>query len=131
MANVTNETIQIINQIIADIKAEQEISRTKKDSGTFGEIYRTGLEEAINIIQRNLEDGVCAAGTRYVNEKCITCKDCGKDLDGKKRCKNPNSWCYSGQTVILDSNDACELYKPSFEKDFKKPELTSKIKGVQ
>ncbi len=60
---------------------------------------------------------------------CIECKNCAMDLDGKKRCKHPDSWCYTENTIILDTDPACELFHVSFEKDFKKPELTMKIKG--
>lgn len=61
---------------------------------------------------------------------CYDCKECAVDLDGKKRCKNPHSWCYSEETVILPTDTACELFHLSWERDFKKPELLAKVKGT-
>ena len=61
---------------------------------------------------------------------CYDCKNCATDLDGKKRCKEPHSWCYSEQNVILETDTACELFQISWEKSFKKPELMTKIKGL-
>lgn len=63
------------------------------------------------------------------NLLCCDCKNCQKDIDGKHRCKNPQSWCYSENKVILETDKACELFKMTWEKDFRKPELTMKIKG--
>ena len=60
---------------------------------------------------------------------CLECKECAKDLDGNYRCKHTQSWCYQTNTVILETNPACELFHLSWWKDFKKPELTMKIKG--
>ena len=60
---------------------------------------------------------------------CYDCKNCALDLDGKKRCKHPESWCYSSENIILETDVACELFHPSWEKNFRKPEVLAKVKG--
>ncbi len=62
-------------------------------------------------------------------ERCMDCKNCQKDLDGKYRCKEPASWCYSNGTIILESDPACDLFYKSWMKGFTKPELKMKVKG--
>lgn len=64
-----------------------------------------------------------------ITNYCYDCKNCALDMDGKHRCKNPQSYCYSEQRILLHSTKACELFNVSFLKQFKKPELMAKIKG--